>query len=98
MDTTSNALKNRIEIIYYAFLTACLSGVDRIRELNNTQLKESQNSTTYEDQTPFVNSTEHPENTNLSYWTNLSQSILPLIMWIILGFAAGFLIGLINPR
>jgi hypothetical protein len=98
MDTTSNALKNRLEIIYYAFLTSCLSGVDRIRELNNPQLKESQDSRTDEEQTPFVNHPEFPENTKLSYWTYLSQSLIPLLMWIILGFAAGFLIGLINPK
>jgi hypothetical protein len=98
MDTTSNGLKNRIEIIYYAFLASCLSGVDRIRELNNSQLKESQDSITGEEQTPYLNHPEFLENTKLSYWTNLIQSLIPLLMWIILGFAAGFLIGLINPK
>jgi hypothetical protein len=98
MNLNSNALINRIEIIYYSILTTCLSGVDRIRGLNNRHLDTPQNPIRYEEQATFINTTDYPQKINISKWSDFYQALAPFMIWLILGFATGFLIGLINPK
>jgi hypothetical protein len=51
-----------------------------------------------EDGQSFVEIQEVPNDPFITIWTKVSQAILPIVIWMILGFAAGFLIGMIRPR
>jgi hypothetical protein len=98
MNMNSNAILDRVEIIFYSTLTSCLSAVNRVRShiaypanIPNTLPTDG------EKETPLVNE-DTPEKTLISSWTYISQALLPLIIWMILGFATGFLLGMVKPR
>jgi hypothetical protein len=98
MNINSNAVINRIEIIYYSILTACLNGVERIRDLNNRHREGSQKPIRYEEQATYINTTDYSQKIKISRWPDFYQAIVPFMIWLILGFATGFFIGLINPK
>lgn len=98
MNINSNAIINRVEIIYYSILTTCLSGVERIRDLNKRQIEGSQKPISCEEQATFTNTTDYPQKIKIYRWLDFNQAIVPFMIWLILGFATGFLIGLINPK
>lgn len=96
MSMNSNAILDRVEIIFYSSITAFMSGINRVRihleHLVNVPFQPSSNEST----NPTQINEEAPENSIISIWTYFSQALVPLIIWIILGFAAGFLIGMIK--
>jgi hypothetical protein len=38
------------------------------------------------------------ENISPITWNSFAEMLMPILLWIILGFAAGFMLGMINPR
>ncbi|OGO13291.1 MAG: hypothetical protein A2Y53_02630 [Chloroflexi bacterium RBG_16_47_49] len=98
MNLNSNAIFNRVEIIFYATLTACMSGVNRIRVYIDHLVKVP-DQILLDEQVNSVPITDvEPEKNQITPWTYISQALLPLVIWIVLGFAAGFLIGMLRPR
>lgn len=98
MNTNSNTLVNRVEIVFYSTLISCMSGVHRIRarieNLANFPLQPSAD----EDATNLQLEDKLSERSLINSWTYVSQALIQLLIWMILGFAAGFLIGMIRPR
>jgi hypothetical protein len=98
MSTIPNAFFNRLEIVFYSGLTSIISGVHRIRaqfghiEYDPAQstLRNAAGSPPLYDQFPVKPSRK------ASYY--ISQLLLSVLIWTILGFSAGFLIGMLNTR
>ena len=98
MNMHSNAITDRIEIFFYSILISIMSGVNRIRarfphQINNTNqpsINEAASTSNYVE--------ELTESTMVNGWTYINQTVIPLVIWIIMGFATGFLIGMFVPR
>ena len=97
MNLNPNALLDHIEISFYSILTSCLSGANRIRGSVNRLLKTSHYPLNNEEVGTFLINSDIPEKSRISSWTNISQALIPLVVWMILGFAAGFLTGMLKP-
>jgi hypothetical protein len=98
MHTYSNALLDRIEVVFYSILTSCLSGVNCIQGHPTLTNKIRQYPIEYEEADTYLVTRDIPEKTPVVIWTSIGQAIVTIIIWMILGFAAGFLIGMIKPR
>ena len=98
MNINSNALLDRIEVVFYSVLTSCMSGVNRIQEDSTRMVKIYQYPINYEEADTFLVTQDIPEKTQNVIWESINQAIVTVIIWMILGFAAGFLIGMIKPR
>jgi hypothetical protein len=94
----SNAFFNRVEILLYSSLISAMSGINHLR----TRIQHSS-------ALPFQPSADNdagPTQLNVGLkvrsltmsWNSIKDALLPLLLWVVLGFAAGFLIGMINPR
>jgi hypothetical protein len=93
MNLNSSALFDQIEII-----TSCLNGINIIRGLENQLAKSPQYASDNEiEGSPSIDSDITAKSLR-SIWTYINQALSPLIIWMILGFATGFLIGMIKPR
>jgi hypothetical protein len=94
----SNAILNRIEILLYSTLISAMSGISHLRaHLQHSTALPTQPSLENEAQTSQPADQYKPRSLAMSLIT-IREALLPLLLWIILGFAAGFLIGMINPR
>jgi hypothetical protein len=92
----SNGILTRVEIFLYSTLTSSMSGINHLRGNFNIvgQSKHSMDPDPSNAQT----STQTGQN-SIALYRELIKVVLPaLFLWIILGFAAGFLIGLLQPR
>lgn len=94
----ANAFFNRIEILLYSTLISAMSGINKLRtRLQPSAALPAQPLTDIEAQPPQAN--VQPKVSVLTLgWNAMREALLPLLLWVILGFAAGFLIGMINPR
>ena len=97
MNINSNALLDHIEISFYSILTSCLSGANRIRGRVNRLQKTSHYPLNNEGVGTYLINSDIPEKSQISSWTNISQTLITLVIWMILGFAAGFLTGMLKP-
>jgi hypothetical protein len=97
MNMNPNAIFSRIEIFFYSILISCMSAVNRIRaHIDHSETIPVQGTPDELNSSKIIEETpERSLNFNLIY---IWQSLIPLMIWMILGFAAGFLIGMINPR
>jgi hypothetical protein len=93
----SNAILDRIEIIFYSTLTSCMSLVNRIRVQKEHLVNIPHHLATDEVDNTSLFFDDIPEKERISFWTYISQALVPLIVWMILGFAVGFLFGMIKP-
>jgi hypothetical protein len=50
-----------------------------------------------EEADPTQQNDQLQERSLLMSWESIQQALLSLLLWVILGFAAGFLIGMIKP-
>jgi hypothetical protein len=95
MDT--DALVNRFQILFYSALISILSGINRLRARilplpgTNVQKSGEQNSETVLASEPL-----QPQSRALS-WQAIQNTLASLLLWAVLGFAAGFLMGMIRP-
>jgi hypothetical protein len=97
MNLNSNVF-NRIEISGYSALTSLLGRIERLRELISRLSDKAQDPTEFTGEACLVNSSEQQSSNNMTRWAYFSQVFISITIWMILGFAAGFLIGLINPK
>ncbi|HEX9091974.1 MAG TPA: hypothetical protein VF831_10815 [Anaerolineales bacterium] len=95
MDQNSNAYLNRIEIIFYSLLISCMNIVRRVQLISDPIESPSQQSLV-EENFSFTNKVL-PNQSLDNWWTRLQQAFITLIIWMVLGFAAGYLIGMIIP-
>ena len=96
MSLNTNAFLNRVEIIFYSTIISCLSGINQIRTHADHIVNLPFQPTTDENTNSFQLTHEVPGSMLLSNWTTIRQALAPLLIWTILGFAAGFLIGMIR--
>lgn len=75
-----------------------MGGVNKFRtHLDNLANTPKQVTSQIDISTPGI--TADPVHKALSInWHHLSQSLVANVIWIILGFAAGLLMGMLNPR
>jgi hypothetical protein len=93
----SNTFLNRAEIILYSTLISVMSGINHLRaQIQQYSTSLEQHSPGEELGSMLVNE-QYQERSLLVYWKSIQQALLQLFLWIILGFAAGYLIGMIKP-
>jgi hypothetical protein len=94
----SNTFLNRAEILLYSTLISAMSGINHIRtQIEHLSTIPVQHS--HEDENDPTLVTDQYQGRSLSMkWKSVQQALLQLVLWVILGFAAGYLIGMIKPR
>ena len=94
----SNTFLNRAEILLYSTLISAMSGINHLRtqieHLTTIPVKHSPDG----DIDPTLVNDQFKERSLLMHWKTIQQFLLQLLLWVILGFAAGYLIGMIKPR
>jgi len=94
----SNTFLNRAEILFYSTLISAMSGINHIRtqieHLTTAPIQHSPDG----DIDPTLVNDQYKERSLLMHWKTIQQYLLQLLLWVILGFAAGYLIGMIKPR
>ena len=94
----SNAFINRIEILLYSTLISAMGGINKLRaHIDQPLAIPTQPSPDIEAEPSQVNRELKVSSLTMS-WNSIIEALLPLVLWVVLGFAAGFLIGMINPR
>ena len=92
-----NALFNRVEIFLYSTLISAMSGINKLRtHVQNLFTFPIHNSPDLQAD-PTQQTIQFQEKSQLVSWKSIKQAFLTLCLWVILGFAAGFLIGMIKP-
>jgi hypothetical protein len=97
MNTNSKAFFNRIEIIFYSTLISCMSGINHIRARAEQAVNLPPQPTIDEDKDYSPLNSKSPARLLIDSWTYLRQALIPLLVWVIFGFAAGFMLGMIRP-
>jgi hypothetical protein len=94
----ANAIFTRVEIFLYSTLTSAMSGINHLRskvqDVSSIAAKPSTNS----DFGQILLDDELKKGPIALTWETVKAFLTPLFLWIILGFAAGFLIGMLKPR
>ena len=94
----SNSTTNHVKVFFYSIIISIMSWINRLRtrpeqmEIGTVQPYSGNGVSA---STSIVGRSESIFKIN---WRNLSQVILSLTIWILMGFAAGFLIGMLTPR
>jgi hypothetical protein len=96
MKLNPKAIARRLELDFYTTLTSLIGGVQHIQTKAGHQdsvLPQSQLNFELNSSPPVEQSWSIP---SIKRSTNFGQLIFTLLIWIILGFSAGFLIGMLN--
>jgi hypothetical protein len=93
----TGSILNQVEIMTYSTLTALMSGFQRLRGIPQSIQPLNQSTQVLENPVGFENEFVHEHNLT-KVWTSIKESVPPLFLWLVLGFAAGFLIGMVQPR
>ncbi len=90
-------LVNRLEIALYSTLTSALSGFNHLRA-KVRRTNDPDDWLPAEDEA-LSKDLDEPSNQKKIWlsWETIKTSIMILVLWMVLGFAAGFLIGMIKP-
>jgi len=93
----SNTFLNRVEILLYSTLISAMSGLNHLRaQIQHFSTIPIQHSPDGEID-PSVLHDQYQERSILMSWKSVQQAFLQLLLWMILGFAAGYLMGMIKP-
>ena len=95
MNTNSSTLLNHFEVFYNTIVTSRFRRVIRFRGNKNQQDDDTHEPFVYEQYGTNSIKLEASENTPISSGNVIYQAISTVIVWIILGFATGFLLGMI---
>lgn len=93
----STTFLDRVEIQLYSSLISIMSGINRLKSPPEPGLQFPDH------EAPEINSAlagvqiSAPMKMVSISWVKIQQVLLSLLLWVILGFAAGFLIGMIRP-
>lgn len=94
----ANAFLTRFKILLYSALTSVMSGIDQLRaKFQDVTTIPAPHSMTGESEQVVQNDQLTRGSLSLT-WESIKVALLSLFLWIILGFAAGFLIGMLKPR
>jgi hypothetical protein len=93
---TSTSFFNKLGIILYSILTSILSGVNRLIGQEQPISQSIDHSDSQVDLDTGVLKEHVTERSVLNNRESLKQAFLSLLLWIILGLATGFLIGMIR--
>lgn len=97
MNINSNAFFNRVEIIFYSTLISCMSGVNHVR----THLDHLANLPNQPPPDEAIITSQAEYTTPRSLQKSLmsvSQALVAIVIWMILGFSTGYLLGMFNSR
>jgi hypothetical protein len=93
----SNTIFTRVEILLLNTAISFMSGLNRIRIYSQMMPTVSiQASPTIKARTPHKKRVSNSKSLS-KRWEEIYQALIPLLIWALLGLAAGFLIGLIKP-
>jgi hypothetical protein len=93
----TNAILNRVEILFFSTLTSGMSRLDQLRARLQRAVSIPINRTHLDNPVSAQLIEDGQEESLPNPWLFLRQALIPLGIWIVLGFAAGFLIGMIRP-
>lgn len=93
----SNTFLNRIEILMYSSLISVMSGLSNLRAHFQQATDLVGQPTVIREVLPVIPRVQTKESSLSMSLISIREALLPLLLWIILGFAAGFLIGMIHP-
>ena len=97
MSKNSPNFLNRIGIFLFSTLISGMSAANRLRTHAESKLNEpAETSVIVETESQVVSDIAENVNQRIT-WTSISQAFIALTIWIVMGFAAGFLIGMIRP-
>ena len=93
-----NTIINRFEIFFYSTLISALSGLNHLRAgVQEGTVVQGQKYT--QSVTADIQQIDQPNPGIFARsWESFKAALLLLFLWIVLGFAAGFLIGMLSPR
>jgi len=95
MNSNSSTLLNHFEFFYNTILTSRLRRVIRFLGNENQQADDPHEPFVYEQYGTTSIELDASEYTPISSWNVIYQAISTVLVWIILGFATGFLLGMI---
>jgi hypothetical protein len=93
----TGGILNRVEIMTYSILTSLMSGMERLRGLPHSWQSLNPPTPAFESQVVIEKGLVH-EHSLSKVWSLIKDTVPPLFLWLVLGFAAGFLIGMVQPR
>jgi hypothetical protein len=93
-----NAFITRFEIIMYSTLTSVMSGMDHLRAKFQNVAVLPAPPTPNSEADQFVLDAQPQRGSFSLTLDSIKIAMFSLFLWIILGFAAGFLIGMLKPR
>jgi hypothetical protein len=92
----SESVVNKVELGFYSTLISILSGINRLIGVEQQiSTPVPQPMPFLDDETTMLQSLVRPGTLTLR-WQSFKQGILTLLLWVVLGFAAGFLIGMLQ--
>lgn len=94
----STTLLNKAEIQLYSTLISIMSEINRFKSQAEGILPAPQPEQAGAQLNPANIQDRSFQKAITLGWTGLQQAILAFLLWTILGFAAGFLLGMIGPR
>jgi hypothetical protein len=93
----TNSLVNRVEILFYSLLISVMSGINWLR----AQVLPIPTEATQPagEKVPECAALDEPARSpaHTIGWQSIQAVFAPLLLWAVLGFAAGFLLGMIKP-
>jgi len=97
MDLNSNGYANRIKIAFYSFLISVMGLVKRFQFSPEPLVNPTLEAPTFVEENNSLTNQEISAKPFGNFWTRISQAFISFIIWMVLGFAAGYLIGMIKP-
>jgi hypothetical protein len=94
----ANAFVTRFEIFMYSTLTSAMSGINQLRAKFQQISPISSTPQAKADLGQILLNDELKKGPFALSWETFKAVLPPLFLWIVLGFAAGFLIGMLKPR
>jgi hypothetical protein len=95
MNSNSHTLFNQFGFLYHKFLTSWLSRAIHGRGNRLDHSSAPYEPLVYEESSTIAQESNYSEKIHISNWDYINQVISTVIVWIILGFAAGFLMGML---
>jgi hypothetical protein len=95
MNSNSHTLFNQFGLLYQTFLFSWLSRAIHWRGNTLDHSSAPYEPLVYEEGSTIAQESNYSDKTPISSWDYIHQVISTVIVWIILGFAAGFLMGML---
>jgi hypothetical protein len=93
----STTFMTKAEILLYSSLTSAISGIDHLKtQLQHIPIYSTPMFSEKDKASKEIGAMNTAE-ANSQSWETVQQILLSLLLWTILGFAAGFFMGMIKP-